>query len=43
MVYGMYQTLQETDAKIGALHGEMRDMIVVLCECVVFGVRSNMR
>jgi hypothetical protein len=34
-VYSMYQTRTGNDAKITELHVEMRDMIVVLCQCVV--------
>jgi hypothetical protein len=34
VVYAMYQTRTENDAKITELHVEMRDMIVVLCQYV---------
>jgi hypothetical protein len=34
VVYSMYQTRTENDAKITELHVEMRDMIVVLCQYV---------
>jgi hypothetical protein len=34
VVYAMYQTRTDNDAKITELHVEMRDMIVVLCQYV---------